>query len=79
VAKVMPSLVQFDRHGKATGVHYDELPPLLLALAQRDHDTLGSLRRQVRDRAKVNRRLESRLDAQARLLRRLQAQGAGRR
>jgi hypothetical protein len=43
----MPSLVQFDRHGKATGVHYDALPPLLLALAQKQQRKVDRLQRQV--------------------------------
>jgi hypothetical protein len=63
--------VQFDKHGKPTGVHYDQLPSLLLALAQKDHGTLGKLRREVKAQANVNRRLEERLDHQDRLLRRL--------
>ena len=35
VARTLPELVQFDAGGKPTGVHYDQLPALLLAELQR--------------------------------------------
>jgi hypothetical protein len=69
VAKVLPGLVRFNRKGKATGVNYDELPPLLLALAQREHGALGRLRHQMGDQAANNRRLRLRVAAQGRQLR----------
>ena len=35
VARTMPAITQFDTLGRATGVHYDQLTPLLLAQVQR--------------------------------------------
>ena len=40
VARVLPDLAQYDERGTPTGVHYDELPALLLALAQRQQSRL---------------------------------------
>jgi hypothetical protein len=62
VAKSFPQLIQYGRNGKPAGVHYDQLPPLLLDLAQRQQ-------RRLERQAATNRRLERRLDEQARQLR----------
>ena len=40
VAKLFPALAQYDEHGKASGVYYQELSVLLLAQARRQHRRL---------------------------------------
>jgi hypothetical protein len=37
VARLYPSLVQYEPNGKPGGVYYEELPVLLLAQLQREH------------------------------------------
>jgi hypothetical protein len=50
VARTLPQLVQRDPLGRPTGMHYDQLPVLLLAQLQRQHQRLhfqgGRLARQ---------------------------------
>ena len=57
VARTVPELAQFDAGGKPTGVHYDQLPALLLAELQRQDARAERQDRRLRRQAEQIREL----------------------
>jgi hypothetical protein len=52
VARLFPSLVQYEANGKPGGIYYEELPVLLLAQLQREH---ARITRQQQEIARLQR------------------------
>ena len=67
VAKVFPNLVIRDKHGKPLTVAYQQLPPLLLAQAQREHARVTRQQRQLNQQKRQLDRLTALVHRMSRL------------